>query len=116
MCALPYVFSLASLHGRSIPCVVHAGQAVLTCCPHHVTNLLLMRVRHVLRVVQVVEQQRELVDAASRCGGDLRAAAAAALQHSAEAVQQLRRYFEGQARLVPLVLYEVAAQGSIHAL
>ena len=67
------------------------------------TDSLLTRGYSVLRDVQVVEQQRELVDAASRCGGDLRAAAAAALQHSAEAVQQLRRHFEGQARLVSLV-------------
>ena len=52
---------------------------------------------------QVVEQERELVDAASRRGGDLRAAAAAALQHSAEAVQQLARHFEGQARLMHCV-------------
>ena len=104
MCALPALYYFHSPPGRCNPQACRSGS--FDPLLHCLAVALATHGYYALCDVQVMEQQRELVDAAIRRGGDLRAAAAAALQHSVEAVQQLRRHLEGQARLVPHVQHK----------
>ena len=108
---LPCIFIRQPAWSMHFPCMCRSrfSPRCTNCTPllHHVAAALPMRGGDVLCGVQVVvEQQRELMKADGGHSGDLRAAATAALQHSAEAVQHLRRHFEGQARLLPCVRQE----------